>query len=250
MNHIYIVLPAYNEEKSISQLLDSIEKDLFDLKGLLTVIIVNDGSKDKTAKIIDSRKSSLNIFHVKHETNKGLGNAIKTGFKTLFDLSKSDDDIAIFMDADNTHLPIFCINMINKMNEGWDIVIASRYCNGSEQYGVPLFRRFLSFGARILFSMTLNINGVRDYTCGFRAYKLGLLRKAHEKFEDNIITRNGFACTDEILFNLSTITDKITEVPFTLRYDNKKGVSKIKLFLTISETIKMLQNHRNKNNSK
>lgn len=245
MAYVYIVLPAYNEEHSIAALLEAIEYDLKNYNQNTSVIVVNDGSTDRTGEIVDAHKNSLNVTQIKHPYNMGLGNAIKTGFSTLLDMSKNDDDIAIYMDSDNTHPPEYCIPMIEKMKEGWEIVIASRYKKGSKQIGVPLFRRFLSFGARVLFHFTLHIPGVRDYTCGFRAYNVGLLRRANTTFGSGLITRNGFACTDELLVNLSTLTNKITEIPFVLRYDRKKGKSKIHLFTTVIETIKMLIKKKN-----
>jgi dolichol-phosphate mannosyltransferase len=81
---------------------------------------------------------------------------------------------------------------------------------------------------------------VRDYTCGYRAYRVSLLQRAVEKYGDRIITREGFACTDEILVHLSTLTKRITEIPFVLRYDKKRSRSRLPLFRTIWETLKML----------
>lgn len=247
MSVVFIVLPAYNEEKSISSLLDEIGRNLKYCNQKVSVIVVNDGSNDKTGEIVDTYKNSINninIIQVRHKQNLGLGNAIKTGFKTVLDISKDDNDMVIYMDADNTHPPEYCLDMINKLTSGYDIVIASRYQKGSKQVGVPIFRRVLSFAAVILFSFTLKIPGIKDYTCGFRAYRAGLLRKALNIFGDEIITRNGFACTDELLVKLSTLTNQIIEIPFILRYDRKKGKSKIRLFVTVIETIKMLINYK------
>ena len=125
-------------------------------------------------------------------------------------------------------------------NDGADVVIASRYRKGSREVGVPLFRLMLSRGARLVFQMFLRLPNVRDYTCGYRAYRVELIRKAWDKYGEDIITRQGFACTDELLTKLSTISRKITEIPFVLRYDKKKNKSKLPLIRTIWETLKML----------
>ena len=99
----------------------------------------------------------------------------------------------------------------------------------------------------MLFKMFLNLRGVRDYTCGFRAYRAGLLRKAMEVYGENIITRNCFACTDELLVNLACLGDvHIEELPFVLRYDRKEGESKLDLGVTLRETFKLLIDGRRK----
>ena len=144
------------------------------------------------------------------------------------------------MDSDDTHPPDVIPGMVEKIRAGADLVIASRYQPGSRQIGVPLFRLMLSFGARWLFRWKLGIRGVRDYTCGFRAYRASLIRMGLEKYGDDIITREGFACTDELLVKLAHFEPVIAEVPFILRYDQKHGRSKIQLFKTIRETLKML----------
>jgi len=85
---------------------------------------------------------------------------------------------------------------------------------------------------------------VRDYTCGYRAYRVGLLRKAMAVFGDRLIERRGFACTDEILVKLSTLTDRIEEIPFVLRYDQKRKSSAMPVFETILATVKLIQRGR------
>ena len=105
--------------------------------------------------------------------------------------------------------------------------------------------RFLSFAARWLFHWRLRLQGVRDYTCGFRAYHAGTMRRAFDVYGESLITRKGFACTDEILVNLARLDPRphIAEVPFVLRYDRKLGESKLEVWKTARETLKMLFRH-------
>ena len=70
------------------------------------------------------------------------------------------------------------------------------------------------------------------------------MRAAADRYGEGLITRQGFACTDELLLRLSTVTKRITEVPFVLRYDKKRTRSKLPLFRTIWETLRMLLFHR------
>ena len=240
-NQTIVALPAFNEEASISLLLDSYMSLIRDHAELnLRIVVVNDGSTDRTLEILQSYKDKLPLEIVNHERNRGLGEAIRTCLKEAVKRSASDNDIIVCMDSDNTHLPQYIPSLVERIKQGADIAIASRFQPGSRELGVPFIRRVYSRAARLLFTLFLRLPGVRDYTCGFRAYRASLVRKALDEYGDRIISRNGFACTDDLLVCLAIFTDRISEIPFVLRYDNKKGRSKLPLFLTIRETLRLL----------
>ncbi|HRR32371.1 MAG TPA: glycosyltransferase family 2 protein, partial [Candidatus Sumerlaeia bacterium] len=236
-----VALPAYNEEQSLPALLDSFETLIQNNAALkIRIVVVNDGSKDNTLGILEAYRGRLPLEIVNHPQNLGLGQAIRTCLREGVTRAQSDDDIIICMDSDNTHLPEYIPALIEKIQKGSDIVIASRYQTGSREVGVPALRRLYSRGARFLFWVFLRLPNVRDYTCGYRAYRAGLIKRALEIYGDGIITRNGFACTDDLLVRLATLTKKISEIPFVLRYDKKIGESKLPLLVTIKETFKLL----------
>jgi len=240
-NQTIVVLPAYNEEASLSLLLDSYINLIQEHAELnLRIVVVNDGSTDRTLEILQSYQDKLPLEIVSHERNKGLGEAIRTCLKEAVKRTSSQNDIIVCMDSDNTHLPQYIPSLVERIKQGSDIAIASRYQPGSKEIGVPFIRRVYSRGARLLFTLFLRLPGVRDYTCGYRAYRAGIIRKALDEFGDRIIARNGFACTDDLLVCLALFTDRISEIPFVLRYDNKKGRSKLPLFVTIRETLRLL----------
>lgn len=244
---LIVALPAYNEEDCLPGLLARFRK-LFarhpEWDGI--VIVVDDGSRDRTAEVTLEWAGKMPVRLVRHEKNKGLGEAIKTGLRSAAALSTSPDDVLVCMDADNTHPPRHVPSMMREIERGADMVIASRYRPGSEQHGVPLHRMAMSYGALLLFSIFLRIPGVRDYTCGFRAYRMDLIQRALAHYGDTIITREGFACTDQLLVNLACLGARVREVPFILRYDRKIGESKIRLGLTIIETMHLLVDGRRK----
>ncbi len=244
MPRLFVFLPAYNEEKCLPPLLKSFRR-LFramPLEADPLIIVVDDGSTDRTAAMAQKAiNRGLPVELVRHEENRGLGEAIKTGLRRVAELSEDDRDVAVCMDADNTHPPRHIISMMKAMADTQaDIVIASRYRRGSRQFGVPPHRMAMSYGARFLFQVFLGIRGVRDYTCGYRAYSVGLIRRSLERYGDDIITRAGFACTDQLLVNMACVGARMAEVPFTLRYDRKVGESKLQLGTTILETFRLL----------
>ncbi|MGB9692643.1 MAG: glycosyltransferase family 2 protein [Candidatus Sumerlaeaceae bacterium] len=238
---VILALPAYNEGDNLRPLIEAAAQ-IFANEGLhYRVVVVDDGSTDHTAQVLADLQKSLPLERIAHEGNRGLGAAIRTLIVAALERVATPDDAIVFMDADNTHDPAYVPNMVKKLWDGpYDVVIASRFRDGSQELGVPWQRRLLSRGARWLFRVFLRLPDVTDYTCGYRAYRAALLRAAYDKYGERIVTRKGFACTDELLVHLSTLTKRMTEVPFVLRYDRKRGRSKLPLLRTVYETLKML----------
>ena len=134
--------------------------------------------------------------------------------------------------------------MAQSANEGADVVIASRYRSGSRVVGLSLWRRFMSLGARILFQTVFPILGVRDYTCGYRAYRARLLRQAFALYGDRFIEHAGFQCMADILLKLSRFNPVFREVPMILRYDRKGGASKMQVGTTVVNTLELVLQRR------
>ncbi len=238
---VILALPAYNEAENLTPLVSSADA-MFQAHGLrYRVVVVDDGSTDATAEVAAQLAKRFPLECIQHERNRGLGAAIRTLIHEALARTQSPDDAIVFMDADNTHDPAYIPDMVTKLWEGpYDVVIASRFREGSQEVGVPWKRRLMSRGARMLFRIFLRLPDVSDYTCGYRAYRAAILEAALRKYGERIITREGFACTDELLVHLSTLTKRMTEVPFVLRYDRKRGRSKLPLARTIYETLRML----------
>lgn len=241
---VILALPAYNEAENLRPLIEHARRVFSQANLDAHIIIVNDGSMDNTGPLAEELakgETEIPITVIHHPQNRGLGRTIITGLNAAMKQSTEPNDVIVCMDADNTHSPDYIPQMIERICEGFDIVIASRYQPGSKEIGVPPFRLFLSRGARLVFKLILGLPGVRDYTCGYRAYRASLIREALEKYGDALIQREGFACTDELLVRLTQFSPRITEIPFTLRYDQKKSPSKLPLFRTIWETLKLLR---------
>jgi dolichol-phosphate mannosyltransferase len=232
---IYIILPAYNEEKGLSDLLGEIKKTIN--KEVITfayqVVLINDGSTDHTGEIAYSSAKNLSLRIITHEKNRGLGEALKSGLNYIFPYLKNED-VVITLDADNTHSPGLIPQMVEKINqEGEQLVIASRFCQGGKEVGLHFFRRFLSRGAYWILSFFFLYQGVKDYTSGYRAYSGNLLKQATALYGEKFITEKGFTVMVEILIKLRKLKPKICEIPLSLRYDLKKSKSKIKIVPTV-----------------
>ncbi len=147
------------------------------------------------------------------------------------------------MDADNSHPPCLIPEMVRLVESGSDLVIASRYRSGSRVMGVPRLRRLMSLGASGLFRLLLPMPGVRDYTCGFRAYRAGLLIQAVTLYSGSLIQQQGFGCTSELLMKLRCFEPRISEIPLALNYNLSNRVSKMNVWRTAKETLGMIGRH-------
>lgn len=240
---ILAVIPVYNEEASIEALLRNYEDVFKNELPNLSLLIVNDGSKDKTTSVIKNFKSDIKIDLIDNASNGGLGKVIRQGIVAACDLLH-EADIIITMDGDNSHLPDLIPLMIRNIEAGSDIVIASRYREGSRIHGLSFFRKLTGFLAGSLFIVFAHLRGVRDYTCGYRAYKASILKKGIAHYGDRFIEENGFSCMVEILLKLKIFNPVFTEVPMILRYDLKIGASKMKVWQTIKNTLAVLWQYR------
>lgn len=229
---LYVLLPSYNEGKALPELLKSMQKVFSSVRYDYELVVINDGSVDDTAEAAMKWKDRLNITLLNHEKNMGLGEAVNTGL-SYFSRGCDDDDIAVIMDADNTHSPDLIPAMVDRIESGSEVVIASRYEPGGNEIGLSLLRRVCSAGASIFLKSIFRIPGVKDYTCGYRAYTGRSIKKAYSIYGRNFIDEKGFTCMAEILIKLYFLGCEISEVPLVLRYDLKKGRSKMKKIHTI-----------------
>lgn len=225
---IYILLPAYNEEHALRPLLQKIDAQMKAIRSSYVVVVVNDGSKDGTARILKEIADEYPIHVITHRYNRGLGETARDGFEYIAEVA-SPHDVAVRMDCDDTHDPKYIPAMVAKIREGYEAVTTSRYAPGGGQIGVNLYRRTISRIANLLMKTCFPIPGVWEYTCGYRAYRAALLQDALEIFGNSFIDLKGmgFTGTVEKIIKCKMMGARVAEVPFVLRYDRKRGPSKV-----------------------
>lgn len=240
MNKLYAYLPCYNESGNIQALVESwlSEKAALLEKGYeLKIIPIDDKSTDHTLAIIRSLEETCpDVRVIAHKKNQNLGGALFTAVKDFLHRAE-EGSLMCFMDGDNTHKPRFVHSMIEKIENGADCAIASRYQPGAEVNGVPSNRLALSDGAKLYYSAILHVPNVRDYTCGYRLYTYSILNRAYKKYKQDLITMRSFSCMMELLYKLHKAGCKFAEVPFILYYDNKVGSSKMRILNTIKDSL-------------
>ena len=226
---IYILLPAFNEEKSIDQIFPKF-KNYFETEYLkeYCIIICNDGSTDNTLEKVRKYEGLIPIQILNHKINRGLGETARDLFEHASAIC-SDDDVIIRLDCDDTHEPESIKGLIDKLNEGFDVVIASRFVEGGGQQGLNTYRKTISRLANYFMKIFFPIKGLKEYSSGFRAYRGSLIKKAIAFYGNDFIQLKGlgFTCTLEKIIKLKILKARFGEAPMILKYDQKKSESKM-----------------------
>jgi dolichol-phosphate mannosyltransferase len=240
---IIVTLPAFNEEENIGPLLDSISTTLREDGLKFEILVVEDGSTDRTLEILREYETKLPLTVYPHPKNQGLGPTIRDGLRLAAERGGSRD-IVVTLDADQSHNPGLIRRMVGMVREGRDIVIASRYQPGAQVVGLSKIRELLSIGVRWMMRALFPIPHVRDYTCGFRAYRVTALTRCFAEYGDRFVDQAGFQCMADILLKARLLGLIMGEVPMILRYDLKLGASKMRVARTVKNTLLLMLKRR------
>lgn len=210
MKKLCVVLPAFNEEVVISQVLTSVKKELKKLPGWQAqLVVVDDGSHDRTGQV--ARKAGAIVL--RHVLNRGLGGAISTGMGYA---KKINADILVTIDSDGQHDPEDIKKVIGPILEGRaDVVIGSRLFDRKK---MPLDRLIISWGGSILTFFLFRI-WTTDSQSGFRAFN----RKAMQAIQ---VKTQGMEVSSELFGEIKRNRLRLTEVPIKViytEYSRQKG---------------------------
>lgn len=225
---IIVLLPAYNEEASLPALAPQLRASLDAMGEPYRIVVCNDGSRDRTAQVLADLVRDYPIDVITHRINRGLGETSRDLFEHAASIAQPGD-VIVRLDCDDTHEPQFIARLVGKLREGHDVVVASRFAPGGGQLGVSAYRAFISQCANLFMKVFFPIEGLREYTCGFRAYRAEIIQQAVATYGNNFIQLKGlgFTCTLEKLVKLKLLGARFAEAPFVLRYDKKVSPSKM-----------------------
>lgn len=230
-----VIIPTYNEKENITNLIESLTNIFNNNKINGNIVVVDDNSPDGTGNIVDEIKKknpAVNIVH--REKRLGLGTAYITGMK--FSMKNLNADLIMTMDSDFSHNPKYIPDFIRKINQGFDVVLGSRYVKGGGTYKWKIHRRIISKGANTLAKFVIGLK-TNDNTTGFRCYK----RKVLETIELDKIKSNGYSFLVEIAYLCQKFNFKLSETPI-LFVDRKYGetkISKKEIFKTLHTLLRL-----------
>jgi glycosyltransferase involved in cell wall biosynthesis len=213
---VTVIVPTYNEKGNI----ESLVTQLLALPIDVSVVIVDDNSPDGTGAMADRlAEEHEGRVEVLHRGGKlGLGTAYVAGFKRA--LSEGADLICT-MDADFSHNPRYIPDMVERIGQGYDLVIGSRYVEGGGTSGCSTIRKLLSHGANAFARATLGLHA-HDATAGFRCYRRHVL--AGVGLDE--IKADGYSFLIEMLYRVQRLGWRVGESPILFE-NRRQGVSKI-----------------------
>ncbi len=212
-----VIIPTYNEKENIEKIIRAVKNQPIDFH----ILIIDDGSPDGTAEIVKGLQSEFDgsLFMIQRAGKQGLGTAYMTGFKWSLEHGY---DYTIEMDADFSHNPNDLPRLLAACTEqGADLSIGSRYCNGISVINWPIGRVIMSYYASAYVRTVLGMK-VFDTTAGFKCYS----RKALETIDFSRIKMRGYGFQIEMKYNVYKLGMKIIEVPIIFE-DRKEGTSKM-----------------------
>ena len=225
-NKSLVIIPTYNESENISEIID----EIFLLEENFNILIVDDNSPDKTANIVKEKIvfNKKRLFLIERKRKTGIGPAYLDGFKWAIENSYEN---IYEMDADFSHNPLDLSRMqVFLTQNGYDVIIGSRYKTGVNVVNWPIQRVLISYFAS-WYARIITGTPIMDLTSGFVGYKSNVIRDILDKG----IKFKGYAFQIEMKFKAYNLNYKLYEIPIIFT-DRIRGESKLNLSI-ISEAI-------------
>ena len=219
-----LILPAYNEEKRLPECMDKVADFVASHTEPIEVIIVENGSKDRTYEMSCEYASRYPWLTVLKELTPGKGNAVRRG------MLDAHGKYRMFADVDFS-MPISEVdNFIPPALEGYHVAIGSREVKGAVRYNEPATRHFTGRVFNLIVRVLLGLPKIHDTQCGFKSFSAEAAQKLF-----SLQRIDGWAFDAEVLFIAKHCGYQIVEVPVQWYYD---GNSKINV---IQDSLKMFR---------
>jgi dolichol-phosphate mannosyltransferase len=217
-----VVIPTYNERATIASVISGLSAAVPDA----AVLVVDDGSPDGTADLVESLALPLGPIDVlRRPVKSGLGSAYRDGF--AWGLAHGFD-VLVEMDADLSHDPRQLPQLLAAIDEGADLVIGSRYVSGGSIPKWSKRRRLLSRLGNQFAAAALGLGAVCDSTSGYRAFRADAVRR----LELDTTRADGYGFQIETAWRVRCAGGHIVEVPITF-VDRTQGESKMSLRIVV-----------------
>lgn len=220
---IVVIIPTYNEKENIGRLIHLFEKEVFPrIKNhQLYILVADDNSPDGTGGVVADLRKNYKNLEINSGSKKGLGAAYVRAM--TFAIDKMNADVVCEIDADLSHDPLRLPLFIKKIEEGFDIVVGTRYSDGgSLPSNWPFIRKLFSVTANLIVRFITGRFGIHDWTGGYRVLKKEVFLKEKEKIKPY----QGYTFQVAFLYNAVMDGFKVGEVSIHF-LDRTLGRSKI-----------------------
>ncbi len=213
---ICFVLPTYNEEENIENIIQQIlieEKN--QSKHTFSILVVDDNSSDETQTIVQRYTSLNSKVHLVTGQKKGLGDAYKRGFK--YALNDLQADLIFQMDSDGQHDTSSIPHFVSYIEEGRDVVIGSRFVEGGTTPDFSFSRLLMSKVGNLLVRYVGGITQVKDCTSGYRAIRASYLKE----LDFSYLSTRGYSFQSSLICDLAWRGADISEIP--IEFSSRQG---------------------------
>lgn len=228
----YVIIPAYNEGPNLGAVLQQLQELGATLP--LSVIVVNDGSRDNTVEEAECFRDKLDLEIVTHPVNLGVPMTFYDGLVAAAAKAEAGDCIFV-IEGDGTSDLKVMPEMAHRVYSGDDVVIASRYINGGGYVNFPWQRTWGSYVVNVVLSVFFHVRGITDYTIFYRAFRADVVQRALQHYGPAFVTTKSFAANLEVLLRVLPYSRRFSEVPLLYDYGLKKSQSKMNPFKTLRE---------------
>lgn len=221
------IIPTYNERTTIGPMLDALIKIAKENpQHEFAHLVADDNSPDGTAEIVTEYIKKHKDIHLITGPKKGLGEALLRSYQ--YAAEKMGAEVIIPNDADQSFSPGYIPRLLEKIDEGYDVVVASRHVGEGGTEGWSFFRKLNHWVANILFATYVaGIKEVKDHNGNFKAIRVkGVLDQVDFDRLRKKIRIRGFVIQTYILYELSKFTKKFVEVPVIFKF-NPEAESKV-----------------------
>ena len=213
---ICFVLPTYNEEENIENIIQQILKEEKNQsKHTFSILVVDDNSTDETQAIVQRYTSLNSKVHLVTGQKKGLGDAYKRGFK--FALNDLKADVIFQMDSDGQHDASLIPDFVSYIEEGKDVVIGSRFIDGGTTPDFSFSRLLMSKVGNLLVRYVGGITQVKDCTSGYRAIRASYLKE----LDFSYLSTRGYSFQSSLICDLAWRGAYISELP--IEFSSRQG---------------------------
>ena len=213
---ICFVLPTYNEEENIENIIQQILKEEKNQsKHTFSILVVDDNSTDETQTIVQRYISLNSKVHLVTGQKKGLGDAYKRGFK--FALNDLKADLIFQMDSDGQHDTSLIPHFVSYIEEGKDVVIGSRFVDGGTTPDFSFSRLLMSKVGNLLVRYVGGITQVKDCTSGYRAIRASYLKE----LDFSYLSTRGYSFQSSLICDLAWRGADISEIP--IEFSSRQG---------------------------
>jgi dolichol-phosphate mannosyltransferase len=228
----YVIIPAYNEGPNLGAVLQQLRELSATLP--LSVIVVNDGSRDNTQQEAESFREKLDLQIVTHRVNLGVPMTFYDGLVAAATRAEPSDCIFI-IEGDGTSDLKIMPEMAGRVYGGDDVVVASRYIRGGGYLNFPWQRTWGSYVVNFVVSIFFHVPGITDYTIFYRGYRAEVVQRALEYYGAGFVTTKSFAANLEVLLRMLPFSKRFSEAPLLYDYGLKKSQSKMNPIKTLRE---------------